>query len=119
MYLDVVYFLPVTKQLKVLPLTVMGQVLHHLLLHAVLPVLVSGAGVWKFALMSKSLRFGGLLNAINGGLCLACLSLSEVWRIDPGFLAIPPSLVRLGWYVVTRGIRYIGLPSGWGCSVFV
>ena len=94
-----------------------GQVLHCLLLHAVFPALVGGTGVWRVALTSKSLRFGVLLKATNGGLGMARLSLSEVWRIDRCFLAIPPSLVRPGWYVVTRGIWSIGPPHGWGCSV--
>ena len=92
------YFLSVTKLLKVLPLTIKGQVLHCLLLHAVFPTLVGGAGVRRFALTSKSFRFGGLLNATSGGLGMACLSLSEVWRIDKCLLVIPLSLVRLGWY---------------------
>ena len=53
--------------LNMLPLTIMGQVLHHLLLHAVVRALVGGAGVCRFALMSKFLTFSGLLIAINGG----------------------------------------------------
>ena len=43
-----------------------------------------------------SLRFGGLLNATSGGLRMACLSLSEVWRIDKHLFVIPLSLVGRG-----------------------
>ena len=72
------------------------QVLHRLLLHAVFPTLVGEADVWRFALTSKTLTFGGLLNTTNSGLGMAFLSLSEAWRIDRCFLAIPPSLIRPG-----------------------
>ena len=81
------YFLPATRLLKVLPFTIMGQVLHCLLLYAIFPALIGEAGVVRFALTSKSLRFGGLPNPTNGGLRMACLSLFEVWRMDRCSLA--------------------------------
>ena len=110
------FIIPMTRLRKMLPLTTVGLVLHRLWLHALLAVLVQVASIWRFVLMSMFVRFGRLLNAINGGLWMTHLSLSQVWRIGKCLVAIPLSLE---WYVVTSGMQSIDLPCEWDCSVSV
>ena len=83
---------------------------------SILAVLVQVASVWRFVLMSKFIRLGHLLNPINGGLGMTYWSVSQVWRISKCLVAIPLSLVRPEWYVVTSGMQSIDLPCEWDCS---
>ena len=70
-----------------------------------LPSGVGGAPFFNSARTSRSFKFLGRRKAIKGGSGMACLSLSERCRIGRCFLQSLFSLVRIGWYVITRGIR--------------
>ena len=91
------------------------QDLHPLLLHGVLPGGVSGAVLFNSVRTSRSFKFLGQQKAIKGGSGMACCSLSERCRIGRGFLHSLLSLLKIGWYVITRGIHLVLGLCGWGC----
>ena len=61
-------------------------------------------------------KFLGRRKAIKGGSGMACCSLSERCRIGRCFLQSLFGLVRIGWYMITRGIRLVLALCGRGCK---
>ena len=81
-----------------------------------LPGGVGGAVLFNSARTSRSFKFLGQRKAIKGGSGMACCSLSERCRIGRCFLHNLLSLLRVGWYVITRGISLVLGLCGWGCK---